>query len=280
MFRTAFRLANLLLLALLSGRAQAQQPPQAKTLEESGTIEAVAQGGFRMKTGKSETWNISLKQGAKVQVDGNAETSYLRAGLNVRFKGEVDKKGVLQAEVTELEIFTPQGKSAFGFFEESGADAKPIRNAGAGSYDLRGKVASFKDNELTMKVGTKVVSGKVASDAKVTVSVEDISLAQNGDTVKVKASYFDQYKADGTTRAGAAEAEDVSVTLAKPLVSKKKATPAKTTKPAKEKKDKKTAEAEEGGATISDPFGVEKPADDKSKTDKKGKKPKPAMDDE
>jgi hypothetical protein len=279
MLRTGLPLAILLLLAFdcVSGHAQ-QQPPQPKTLEETGTIESVAQGGFIMKTAKSETWNIQLKPGAKVLVDGNAETNYLRPGLNIRLTGEIDKKGALQAEVTELEIFTPQGKTGNGFFADGAPDAKPVRNAAAGSYEIRGKVASFKDNELTMKAGGKTISGKVASDAKVKVSLEDISVAQNGDAVKVKASYLDAYKADGTTRQGAAAADDVSVTLAKPLASKRKATPAKTAKPAKEKKDKKTADATEGGATISDPFGVEKPGDDKPK---KGKKPKdPAMVDE
>ena len=67
-----------------------------------------------------------------------AEPGYLRSGLHIRFDGEMDKKGNLQADITEVELFTPQGKNGLGLFADKSPTAKPISKAPPGKYDIRG----------------------------------------------------------------------------------------------------------------------------------------------
>ena len=112
-------------------RAAAQNvtPPGAEALSVSGTLEAlVSDQALRLKVADSEdVWLVEIKpEETKIEISGTAEPAFLRHGLHVRFDGEIDKKGNLQEEIKELEIFTPQGKNALGLFSEKGATAKPI----------------------------------------------------------------------------------------------------------------------------------------------------------
>ncbi len=93
---------------------------------------------LRIKVSDSDMWLVEIKPGeTKIEVNGTAEAAYLRAGLTVRFEGEIDKKGNLQAEVSELELFTPQGKNGLGLFVDDSPTAKPVPKAPPGKYDVR-----------------------------------------------------------------------------------------------------------------------------------------------
>ena len=239
-----------------SSAAVIAQVPGVHSLEASGTLEAVRGNVLEVKTPMLEIWHVQIDPQAKVQVNGTAELDYLRPGLAVRFSGEIDKKGNLQGEVKDLEIFTPR-KGDLGLFETGAAeDAKPVRNAGAGSYQIRGKISKLKDGEITVTAGKKV-TGKLASDAKVTVNVSEVTYAQPGDGVKVQGQYNDPNRPNAERRIpGRAIASEVSITLAKPLVSKfkKPASSPRTPRP----KRSKEAPPDEGGA-IRDPFGGDAP---------------------
>jgi|GEM_PF-2153656 len=236
------------------------QAPATTPLSESGRIEAVGPGMLKMKTDNA-VWVVSIGRGqSKVQVEGTAEPDYLRAGLPVKFVGEIaDAKGALKGEIAELEIFSPQGKTAIGLFNKGGdAGAKPVKTFGPGEYEIRGKVASFKDGELVVSVGPKKVSGKVASGLVIKVNVDDIAYAQAGDAVDVKGVYYEHGKPDpNLQKPGEAIGQEVSVKLAKPLASRKKT--AKTTKPPREPKEPKTKPTAEGAEETKDPFGLDKP---------------------
>jgi hypothetical protein len=275
MLRTAPRLATVFLLGLLAVSSHGQQPQAPKTLEESGTVQGVIDGKIQFETAKSETWLIQLGGETKLHVEGTAELSYLRGGLAVRFTGEFDKKGALKDDIKEIEIFTPQGKNGLGLFADASAD-KPVRNAAPGSYEIRAKVVSFKDNEIVVSAGNKKISGKVPDDAAIKVSVEDVKDVKSGDKAKVKATYFDPQK-PYLMNPGSALGEVVEVTLANPLTGAKKKAPAKVTKSAKEKKEKKPAgeTAEDGQTSVQDLFGVDKAKDDAAMDEKGGdEKPK------
>ncbi len=243
-------------------RSAQQQAP--KTLEDSGTIKEVSDGQIQFETTKnSEMWWIQLSGETKLRVEGTAEISYLRGGLAVRFTGEFDKKGALQEDIKELEIFTPQGKNGLGFFSDSNSE-KPVRNAAPGSYEIRGKVTSFKDNEIVVSAGNKKISGKVAEDAAIKINVEDTKDVRAGDAAKIKATYLDPQKPYGMNP-GRAVGNEIEVTLAKPLTGVKKKVAAKPAKPPKEKKPVKPAA--EGAEASVDLFGVDKPKDDPAKDD-------------
>ena len=120
-------------------RSAQNPPPQAdEALKATGTIEEIiSDQALRIKVSDSESWLVELKPEAKVVVTGTAEPAFLRSGLHVRFDGAIDEKRNLQADIDELEIFTPQGKNGLGLFADSSPTAKPIAKAGAGKYEIR-----------------------------------------------------------------------------------------------------------------------------------------------
>jgi hypothetical protein len=269
MFRTASRLATVFLLALLAGTGRGQQQVP-KSLDEKGTVKGVVDGKIQFEADKGGMWWIQLSGDTKLHVEGTAEPSYLRGGLAVRFTGEFDKKGALSEEIKEIEIFTPQGKNGLGLFSDANS-TKPVRNAPAGSYDIRGKVKSFKDNDIVVSAGTKTISGKVIEGLTIKINVEDVKDVAEGDKATVKATYFDAPQQPyGGANPRVAAGNEVQVTLAKPLTGVKKKAPAKVAKPPKTKHDKKPAD--EGGASgapaVQDLFGVDTPKDDGGKDDK------------
>lgn len=224
---------------LLAGRAVAQQwdkkQPDAKSAEESGKIEGVSGAGVQIKNIKSETWNIAVSPQSAVSVTGTALPEYLKPGLTVKFTAEVDGTGAMQGEISELEIFTPVGKNSLGLFATGGAeDAKPVKKLEAGTYEIRAKIATYKEGTLTVVAAGKKISGKMAADPKIAVNVSDLSVAQIGDEVKAKIWFTDKTKAEAGKHNGAGMAEEITVTLANPLAPAKKGRAAKTA--GKEKK--------------------------------------------
>jgi hypothetical protein len=291
MLRTAPHFAIVLFLGSLAGTGHGQQQAP-KTLDESGTVKGVVDGKIQFEASKGGMWWIQLNGDTKLRVEGTADSSYLRGGLAVRFTGEFDKKGTLSEEIKEIEIFTPQGKNALGLFSDANSD-KPVRNAPAGSYDIRGKVKSFKDNDLVVSAGNKTISGKVVEGITIKINVEDVKDVSEGDKATVKATYFDApqqpYGGNAAGNPRVAAGNEVEVTLANPLTGVKKKA-AKPPKEKKEKKEKKTPAENASNETpaVQDLFGVDTPkadppADEKpAKTAKKTtKKPaKPEMEDD
>jgi hypothetical protein len=179
--------------------------------------------------------------------------------LHIRFDGEMDKKGNLQADITEVELFTPQGKNGLGLFADKSPTAKPIAKAPPGKYDIRAKIVSLKDHEITLAAGSKKLFGKVAEDVAVNINSDDLGYVRDGDTVKLTGWYMTADKA-AADKPGQAFADGLTITMAKPLVASKKparaaARPAKTPKSARGAKE---MEEEEGTPSIQDPFGVDK----------------------
>ena len=219
--------------------AQSQQPwdkkADHKSAEESGSIEAIASVGVQIKNAKSETWNLAVSPDSTVSVTGTAAPEYLKAGLTVKFTAEIDGTGAMQGEIEELEIFTPAGKNSLGLFATGGGDdAKPVKKLEAGTYDIKAKIASYKEGVLTVVAGGKKISGKVAAEPKIAVNLSDLSVAQVGDSVTAKIWYTDKTKAEAGKTIGKGMAEEITVTLANPLAPAKKGRAAKNA--SKEKK--------------------------------------------
>ncbi len=279
MLRIAPLLATLLVCGLTAGTGRAQPAP--KTLEDSGIVKTVDGPRIEFDTLKNGIWWVQFGPESRLHVEGTAELSYLRPGLMIRFNGEFDKKNVLAEEVKEIEVFTPQGKNAIGFFADSSAD-KPVRNPSSGTgYEIRGKLSSLKDNDIVVAVGSKKVSGKLSDDVVIKINVEDPKDIASGDSAKLTATYLDAQKPTANAP-GMATADDVVVTLQRPLAGLKKKGAAKAAKSTKEKKDKKaTSEpAADAPLAVSDPFGVDGQKDEMQDDKKPGKKKKPAKDED
>jgi hypothetical protein len=221
-----------------TARAQFEAPPNSLAFEDSGTLEAVEPDVLQFRDSKSEAWLLKLIPETKITVLGEAESDCLRPGVYVQLSGQIDKKGTLAEEVDELEIFSPEGKSSLGLFPEAETEggSKPVRNAAAGKYRIKGKLVSYKEGELVIMAGNRKISGKAADDLTVKVSLDDPTLGQKEDQVEVKAWYTDPSKPNpALNRPGIALAQEVTITLAKPLAhsGKKSRPPAKSARPAK-----------------------------------------------
>lgn len=211
--------------AALWAQAPWQQPGNAK-LEAKGTVLSVAGSAVQLRTEREENWIVKLLPGkTSVHVTGEADVSFLRPGQFVRFVGEIDEKGALQGDLDELEIFTPVGKVSPGLYEPGASDdAKPLRKFAAGSYEVRAKLGSVKDGQLTVGVGSKKVIGKLADAVKIKVSFNDVGYVGEGDKIEVAGWYSER---DGRPNPaqmmpGRGFAEELTVTLARPLEGSKK----------------------------------------------------------
>ena len=136
----------------------------------------------------------------------------------MKLSGEIDRKGALKEPLEEIEIIPTQDKSSVGLFEEDDVDgAKAVNHLVAGTYRIKGRLAIYKDGQFMVMAGKHKITGKINPDElEVKLKVEDLSLAQRGDEVKVKAWYYDNSRPFGGNP-GKALAQEVVVTMAKPL---------------------------------------------------------------
>lgn len=198
--------------------AQFEVPENSLSFEDSGTIEAIEGQYVRIRDSKNDLWILSMNDDTLVSVEGTAEREVLRPTLYVQLTGEIDRKGVVAEPLEEIEIIPPQGKTTVGLFEEDDVDgAKPVKQLSAGKYRVRGRLAIYKDGQFMVMAGKHKITGKVNQDEFVVkLKLEDFSLADRGDEVKVKAWYYDNSRPFGGNP-GKALAEELVVTLAKPL---------------------------------------------------------------
>ncbi|MGD0382576.1 MAG: hypothetical protein ABSA77_03575 [Thermoguttaceae bacterium] len=189
-------------------RQQQLQQQQAMTmLDISGTIEALATGRIQMRTDSNEKWMIVLNPQTKVQVTGEVGTDFLRPGLFVQLKADVDKRGVAADKIEELTIVTPPQEKSRGL--EGG------KASATGPSTVQGRVVSFKKNKLQIKIDKATVLCELSDNPKIHVDLADYSMARKGDKIKVQGM-----KATGTT--GLLQAAQVKIELAEPLGEKKK----------------------------------------------------------
>ena len=187
---------------------QQQQQQQAMTmLDVSGTIEALATGRIQMRTDSNERWIIVLNQQTKVQVAGEVGADFLRPGLFVQLKADVDKRGVAADKIEQLTIVTPSQEKPSGL--EGG------RASATGPSNVQGRVVSFKKNKLQIKIDKATVLCELSDNPKILVDLADYSMARKGDRIKVQGM-----KTTGTN--GMLQAAQVKIELAEPLGEKKK----------------------------------------------------------
>jgi hypothetical protein len=79
-------------------------------------------------------------------------------------------------------------------------------------------LSAVKEKLITVSIGGRRYTGQLSDELKIKFSSDDPSVADVGDTVKVKAWYYDNTKPISAMNIpGRAIAEDISITLEKPL---------------------------------------------------------------
>jgi hypothetical protein len=186
----------------------------------SGTLELYQPGLLQVRDSKMQQWLLKITPQTKLLVQGEAEVDYLKPGLTLQIKGDIDKKSAIQAPIEEIEIITASGKPMLGLFAVDGDNesARPARNPGPGEYLIKAKLAAHKEGQITLSVGSRRITGTLGDEVKITFASDDLNMADVGDTVEVKAWYTDAYRPVAAfNKIGRGVAESVTITLAKPL---------------------------------------------------------------
>ena len=201
--------------------AQVTAPPNSRVFDDSGTFEAIHGEIVQIRDSKSEPWLLKIIPETKIVIDGAAEREHLRPGVFVQFECKIDKNNAVKEPLEEIAITSAQSKASLGLFPSDDKEglAQSVRVPSAGSYVIKGKLVSLRDGEFLVMAGRHKITGTFDEEKlKVKLSLDDISLAQQGDAVKVKAWYYDAGRpAPGLGRAGNAIADEITVTLSKPL---------------------------------------------------------------
>lgn len=230
------RLVVLSLLATVPCVASAQEEPRER-LEAKGTFRAGFNGGFQLATDTNETWLVKLpKKPDEISFTANAEQSFLRPGMKVKFTAVMNKKGIVKEPVTSLVVFTPTEAADIGVWPENAGHApNPLEGLfsprevkeepkGKGKKPVvedqvcrvGGTLKSLKSGRLVVIAGRMEVKCELAENAKIKVATSDLSLAQLGDKVEVEGWYYPNARQAGLA------ANRVSVTAANPLTGEKK----------------------------------------------------------
>src|SRR6185436_18204192 len=99
--------STLMALCLVACQAFGQNL-EREQLSISGTIKGVAPGAFQVAVSEKEVWLIKIDPNIK-QVDmtfsGSAEKTFLRPGMYVEFRAQVNKRGTVLEPVASLTVF-------------------------------------------------------------------------------------------------------------------------------------------------------------------------------
>ena len=205
------------ILAAKEAPGQGNNAPKGKTkvvnANVSGTVTAIQGDTVLMTNSSNEKWIVQVNSPsfgfrAKVTVEGEAVVGALRPGVYVRFTADVDQRGNVQGDLTELVIFSPSESAKPGMYSNDGAgDTGEGDKADVSNYLVLGQVASYRKGKLTLAIpGSKGVRGSVSEDVKVTVRGEDYRMARPGDKIFAKGFHLPDQK-------GTLMAHEITITL-------------------------------------------------------------------
>jgi len=243
-------------------RNPAAMQPQTEPANINGTVDGVMPGRIRLLDGTNQPWLVAVPNNAKVHVAGTAKADFLRSGIFVEFKGEIDNRGTVKEKVGELTIVTPTQERPMGIFpgDSKAGDAKPGEDQGGFGAGMGGPAGGPGGGKAGGKTGGKAggkrggpaggtpdggacrVVGRVANckGNKLGINagrgIVQIELADEP-TINVESADYtlackgDKISVKGAMMrgsAGLAQANEVKIELAEPLSGiKKKPTPTK-----------------------------------------------------
>ena len=216
-----------LTLVSVSLTAAAQQAPQdlasLPTASIAGKIVGVEQGKIYVTSGLDQyvVHVLSTNQlKTEVVVSGTALPEFLRPGVFLYFKCmEMDKKGNVTGDVTDLKVMTPTETTPAGVVGNS-MDGTP-----GGPYEVLGIVRKNLKGKLTVAAGKTQVKFDLPMDAVIALETADYSIVQEGDDITVMGRLAQQgATVDGKTQPSIAVGDKIDIKLAAPaaLPSKKK----------------------------------------------------------
>ncbi|HZL90281.1 MAG TPA: hypothetical protein VFB96_18090 [Pirellulaceae bacterium] len=208
-------------------------PENRENVEIAGTLKQIGPGLLHVATDAGDQWLVRLEgrpQEMKLAFGGKAEPAFLRNGMLVQFAGTVNKKGQLQEKLDSLIVTSlregvevglfpeASGGNAGGLFSDNKPDEKPKKQPKSEAVPCRvtGYITKIgRTGELTVNCRNATVTASLGEEAKISVDMTDLRLAQPGDKVELRGWYIKNQK-------GQAWSRDVSISAASVLGETKK----------------------------------------------------------
>ncbi len=218
------------------------QPPGPKltmeTLRAEGTIKGVRPRLLHVAVGDDEDWLVSVpNEYQQFLYEATATPKWLRMPMPVRFSALVViekrmREIVIKEPVSELTV-TPlrpefgvglfpdrsnnQGPSVFDRQARKEEKKRPRREPVEVPCVIIGRLAESKDGKLRVVAGNRSVRFELAPEAEISVEWHDVQWVQPGDKIDLTARY-------PAGRRGQAQGQQITITAAKVLDLKEKAT--------------------------------------------------------
>jgi hypothetical protein len=226
--------------AAFAAPAAAQRPLREVPLENrenveiTGTIKQIGPGVLQVVTEAGDQWLVRLEgrpQEMRLSYSAKAEPGFLRPGMLVQFAGTINKKGQLQEKLDSLIVTTLREGIEVGVYPEAAggiagelfSDARPEEKGKKGRQKpeavpcrVTGTIAKIsRAGELTVSGRNATVTAQLAEEARISVDMNNLSLAQPGDSVEIRGWHIKNQK-------GQAWSREVSVSAANVLGESKK----------------------------------------------------------
>ena len=201
----------------------ASKQPTAESVTVEGTIQGITSAQIEVlcdtpaKKGKSLNknaphgkWTVSTPHDTPIRVVGEAKLDYLRPGLLVQFTAKAEDQEVKEP-IHELTIVTAATAHAASLGGQTGNKHGPDEPApGTKASKITGQLGHFHDNRWPVHVGDKTLLIELADNVKIKVALSGRRLVGSGDKIVVHGEMIHG-------KPGACVADDVQVTLSKPL---------------------------------------------------------------
>jgi hypothetical protein len=230
-----------LLAGVSSVPAQGINEPEREGVRLVGTLKGLRPGLMQIEAEDGEVWLVKLEaRPDEVTFTGTALPDWLRRGMWVRFRANLDQRAQADGPVRELTVFTPRDGLPLGVMPDtnlaeglfSGPKTEPQKPVDPRDKVtpcvVAGRIAGLKDNKLQVAAGNAQVTVAVPDDVRILVEVSDLRLAQPGDKVEIVGWKYAMIP-------GRAVAAQVTVSTEKPL----------TTIPAKPNRQREPEEKDE-----------------------------------
>lgn len=191
------------------------QPQQAASVE--GTIKSVDRDGIQVAARRTEKpWVVQFQPGTRFVVTGTAKADYLKPGVVLQFKADLDDQDKAKDKVAEMTIVSAGSDNPLGV---SGGKGSKTSNDDLGlltSQDTKitGKIVSVTGKQVSLSAGKRTVTIELAAKPTINVLLSDRKLVLPGSKIRASGK---------ATRAATPrmQADSIEVTLASPLSGKK-----------------------------------------------------------
>lgn len=175
-----------------------------------GSVQGIARGQILVGDGEQIHCLVRLApQVTAVTVEGTGSAEMLVPGRFVSFVGDMDARGNVTTDVEEMTLFVPTQQMRPGRFSQ-GDDPTSTE----GPFLVRGQIRSLKRGKMTVDVLGNAVKLELKEAPEVKLSIDDYSLAQQGDAITVRGRWA-QKAENGNP--GEVFAESVWIELANPV---------------------------------------------------------------